>query len=334
VREFLINRNDAGQRLDRFLTKQGLPISAIMKALRKKDIKVNGKRGLADYKLVEGDILRVFALFPAEGGLPPQALRKFFGISTSINIIYEDENIILIDKPVGLLCHDGNNSLIDRVKAYLYKKGEFVPENEQSFEPALCNRIDRNTGGIVIAAKNAESLRAMNEKIKLRLLTKLYVCILSKIPEKKEAKLTAFLEKHESATGGSPVTVSNKKTEYNKTIITKYRVIGENKRAGLALAEVDLLTGRTHQIRAHMAYIGCPLLGDGKYGSKKFGKQFGFDKQALYSYKLVFNSQNEDNNNAERDETSNACACLDYLCGKSFEVEREKIWFVEKFWEL
>jgi len=213
MREFIINKNDAGQRLDRFLTKQGLPISAIMKAIRKKDIKVNGKRGQADYKLTEGDIIRAYLTVNANN--PP---KKFEGISTNINIVYEDDNIILIDKPVGLLCHDGQNSLIDRIKAYLYKKGEFDPEAEQSFEPSLCNRIDRNTAGIVIAAKNAESLRVMNEKIKLRQVKKLYLCILTKVPEKREGTLTAYLQKDESA---NTVTVSNKKNEDNKQRLWK-----------------------------------------------------------------------------------------------------------------
>jgi len=219
-----------------------------------------------------------------------------------------------LDKPVGLLCHDsshncGGDTLINRVKAYLYKKGEWKPENEHSFEPALCNRIDRNTGGIVIAAKNAESLRVMNEKIKLRQITKLYLCILSAIPKEKEATVTAFLEKDEA---NNTVKITNRKTPSNKTIITKYHVLEE--RGGLALAEIDLLTGRTHQIRAHMAFIGCPLLGDGKYGKKSHGR-FGKGRQALYSYKLIFNEAGEN--------------LLDYLHGKQFEVD--SVWFLEDF---
>jgi 23S rRNA pseudouridine955/2504/2580 synthase len=247
---------------------------------------------------------------------------KFHGISSTLNIIYEDENIILLDKPVGLLCHDTGQSglsrfniqdtLINRIKAYLYKKGEFVPENEHSFEPSLCNRIDRNTGGIVIAAKNTESLRVMNEKIKLRHVKKLYLCILKGVPRKRTATLTAFLEKDEAT---NTVKISNTKTDTNKTIITKYRILSEKN--GLALAEIELITGRTHQIRAHMAYIGYPLLGDGKYGKLKGcnrGSHFtplqytGQGKQALYSYKLEF-LQAENN-------------LLDYLHGRCFKVEK------------
>jgi 23S rRNA pseudouridine955/2504/2580 synthase len=309
MKEFTTGRNDAGQRLDRFLTKQGLPVSVIRKALRKKDIKINGKRGQADYRLVEGDVIRVYLrIQPAE---KPQD--KYYGVSANINIVYEDDNIILLDKPVGLTCHDDRNSLIERVKAYLYRKGEFEPANEQSFEPALCNRIDRNTAGIVIAAKNAESLRVMNEKIKLRQVTKLYLCILTAVPDKREATLTAFLEKHEDK---NRVTVSNRKTESNKTIVTKYRVL--DTRGSLALAEINLLTGRTHQIRAHMAWHGCPLLGDGKYGRNRVNKQYGFDKQALCSYKLVFDFGKTENTH------------LDYLTGKSFEVG--SVWFLERYY--
>jgi len=309
MREFTIGKNDANQRLDRFLTKQGLPISAIMKALRKKDIKVNGIRVKADYRLAENDTVRAYLAI--EVNKPP---KKFEGVSTNLNIVYEDDNIILVDKPVGLQCHDDKNSLIDRIKAYLYKKGEFNPESEQSFEPSLCNRIDRNTAGIVIGAKNAESLRVMNEKIKLRQVKKLYLCILTGVPAERQATLTAYLEKDEAK---NQVTVSNKKTEFNKTIITKYRVLDE--RGGLALAEIDLETGRTHQIRAHMASIGCPLLGDGKYGRNRVNKQYGFDKQALCSYKLIF----------DFDETENH---LNYLRSKQFEVEN--VWFLEEYYSL
>jgi 23S rRNA pseudouridine955/2504/2580 synthase len=307
VTEFVVGKNDAGQRLDRFLTKRGLTIGVIMKAVRKKDVKVNGKRGFADCKLVEGDAVRVYLPVAEKQDKP-----KYHGISTTLNIVYEDDEILLADKPVGLLCQPqsdsgaGQDCLINRIKAYLYKKGEFSPESEQAFEPSLCNRIDRNTAGIVIAAKTAEALRVMNEKLKNREVTKLYLCILCGVPKERSATLTAYLEKDESS---STVRVRDYPTANSKTIITKYRVLEE--RGGFALAEVNLMTGRTHQIRAHMAHIGCPLLGDGKYGSNAVNKRHGFadfkNKQALCSYKLI-------------------------LDGRTFEVSN--VWFLEKFYLL
>ncbi|MCL1788868.1 MAG: RluA family pseudouridine synthase [Oscillospiraceae bacterium] len=312
LKEFIIGKNDSGQTLARFLTKQGLTIGVIRKALRNKDIKVNGTRRQADCKLIPNDTVRIFLKEELLKENPKElGNTKFHGISTNLNIIYEDAHILLADKPAGLLCHDGRDNLINRIKAYLYKKGEFEPENENSFEPALCNRIDRNTGGIVIAAKNAETLRVMNDKIKFRQVTKLYLCLLTGVPKQKEATLTAYLQKDEAT---NTVKITNKKTSENKTIITKYRILSE--KDGLALAEIDLITGRTHQIRAHMAYIGYPLLGDGKYGRNRINKQYGVDKQALYSYKLIFNAEKDAENSH-----------LNYLSGRCFEVK--EVWFTK-----
>ncbi|MCL1831346.1 MAG: RluA family pseudouridine synthase [Oscillospiraceae bacterium] len=321
LKEYTIGRNDAGQRLDRFLTKQGYTIGVIRKALRQKDVKIDSKRvGQAERKLVQGEVVGIYTQSGVE--LPTKA-DKFHGVSAALNVVYEDENILLCDKPVGLLCHEdsGQNSayanrdtLINRIKAYLYKNGEFVPENENSFEPALCNRIDRNTAGIVIAAKNAETLRVMNEKIKLRQVTKLYLCILVGAPKVKGATMTAFLHKNEAT---NTVKVTPYKTPDSKTIVTKYRILDE--RAGLSLAEINLLTGRTHQIRAHMAAIGCPLLGDGKYGKNAVNKQHGFaNKQALCSYKLQFSFE--------------GTCHLDYLNGRCFEVS--DVWFLKSYYDM
>ena len=194
------------------------------------------------------------------------------------------------------------------------QKGEWKPKEENSFAPALCNRIDRNTGGIVIAAKNAESLRVLNQKIRDRELVKLYLCVVQGELPKRADTLTAYLEK---LSDENRVVVSDRKTPQNRTILTKYRVLEQ--RGGNSLLEVDLLTGRTHQIRAHFAHVGHPLLGDGKYGSNKLNKSLGYDVQALYSYRLRF-------------EFTTPAGCLEYLNHREFSVaDMDSIWFVKKF---
>lgn len=305
-KEIIIGENDAGQRLDRFLLKAfpALKSGIINKAVRGKDIKLNGKRTEASYRLSCGD--KVYVYFPDSLLVERSKDTDFMSAGDRLSVIYEDKNILLLDKEQGLVVHaDGSNTadtLINRIKKYLYQKGEYKPEDEQSFVPSLCNRIDRNTCGIVIAAKNAEALRILSEKIKNRELDKKYLCILVGKPPKKEDSLTAYLEKNSET---NQVRISAEKTSKNLTVKTKYKVlesVGE-----LALAEIDLLTGRTHQIRAHMAYIGCPLLGDGKYGINKINVKYGFKMQALCSYKLSFKFKTD-------------AGILEYLNGKTYEV--------------
>ncbi len=320
--EITVTHNDAGQRADRFLSKAypNLTLPLICKLMRKKRIKLNGAKAEPNVKLCEGDVFRFYLSdeLLSKGG---EKERDFREVPSDINIVYEDDNIILADKPVGMVVHEDNDNtsdtLINRIKCYLWKKGEYVPEQEQSFAPALCNRIDRNTGGIVIAAKNAESLRVLNQKIRDRELLKLYLCVVTGRPERDSATLTACLHKLSEE---NRVVVSDKKTPENRTIKTKYRVLDSI--GTQSLVEVDLLTGRTHQIRAHFAYIGHPLMGDGKYGSNKINKQFGYAQQALYSYKLRF-------------EFTTEAGCLQYLNGREFEVaDRNEIWFVKRYNQL
>ncbi|MBD5081723.1 MAG: RluA family pseudouridine synthase [Ruminococcaceae bacterium] len=307
-KEIVIGENDCGQRLDRFLTKAfpSLKSGIINKAVRNKDIKINGKRTEAAYRLEKGD--RLYMFFP-DSLIEPKSLDPddFMKAADMLNILYEDDNIILADKEQGLVVHSDNDgtadTLINRIKKYLFVKGEYDPKKENAFAPALCNRIDRNTCGIVIAAKNAEALRILNDKIKNRELSKKYICIAVGELPKKEDTLTAYLQKDSDA---NQVRISNTKTPQNLTIKTKYKVLDYCK--GLSLVEIDLLTGRTHQIRAHLAHIGHPLLGDGKYGNNRVNVKYGFDKQALCSYKLTF------------DFTTGGGA-LDYLNKKSFEVK-------------
>lgn len=316
MKQVTVNKNASGQRIDRFLNKTYPALSQgyICKMIRKKEIKVNGKRTEANYKLCENDIITLYIkdeLFE----IKKPSDDDFLSVDGKLRIIYEDENIMLLDKEPGLVVHEDNDNtsdtLINRIKRYLYDKGEYRPEEEYSFAPSLCNRIDRNTGGIVIAAKNAESLRILNQKIRDRELTKLYLCAVNGIPKKREDTLTAYLLKNEKE---NRVIISDRKTPDNRTITTKYRVLETNGKD--SLLEVDLITGRTHQIRAHMAYIGHFLLGDGKYGINKINKEKGYKFQALYSHKLIF-------------KFSTDAGILSYLDGREFTAEN--IWFLEKF---
>ena len=313
MKEFIITKNDATLRLDKFITKNcpTLPSSLMFKYIRTKRIKVNGKRAEISTRLSVGDT--VTAYINDEFFTPVKPTYDFLSSPANIDIVYEDENIILVDKRQGLLVHpDKNeytNTLIGAIQHYLYKKGEFDPENENSFRPALANRIDRNTGGIVIAAKNAETLRILCDKIKDREIDKRYLTVVHGVPAKKEALLEGYLEKDESQ---NRVFLSKSRKENSKSIKTRYRVL-ESKN-DLSLLEIELLTGRTHQIRAHLASIGHPLLGEGKY-SKSNDKKLGFDKQALYSYSLEFKFTTD-------------AGILDYLNGKRFTVK--KVWFADK----
>ncbi len=315
MRQIEITKNDSGQRLDKFLTKRfkNMPQSLMYKYIRTKYIKLNGKKCEISSRLNEGDILTLYIKDEFFDEQPDEY--DFLKAPVKIDIIYEDENIMLLNKKPGLIVHPDENyhfdSLIARVQHYLYDKGEYEPKKENSFAPALVNRIDRNTGGIVIAAKNAETLRIMNQKVKDRELEKLYLCIAVGIFEKKSDMLTGYLEKNEKQ---NRVYISKKPTENSKTIKTRYRVLSEKN--GLSLLEVDLLTGRTHQIRAHLASIGHPLLGDGKYGKNEINRKMGYKWQALYSYKLSFKFTTDG-------------GILEYLNGRTFTAP--EVWFTDYF---
>ena len=318
MRELKIEKNDAGQRLDKFISKAlDIPTSLLYKSIRTKKIKVNRKRAEPATVLCEGDTVQCFLaenLFREANDGNDELSR----ITPKLSIIYEDENIMLLDKRPGVSVHEDehekSNTLINHILAYLYQKGEYSPDKEQSFTPALCNRIDRNTGGIVIAAKNAEALRVMNEKIKEREIDKFYLAAVHGVPKVREATLRAYLLKDEKT---NTVKVYDKNPPRNaKSIITKYKVIATN--GDLALLEVELLTGRTHQIRAHLAHIGHPLLGDGKYGINKNDRARGYKYQALYSYRLRFNFKGES-------------TILDYLSKKEFRIEKSKVYFTKDF---
>ena len=315
MKELTIGKNDAGQRLDRFLAKSVplLPASLAQKYIRIKRIKLNGGRAERDSRLQTGDILQLYIndeFFEA-----PREDNAFLTVATpKLNIVYEDAHILLVDKRPGLAVHphDGaeyGRTLIDHIQAYLYQKREWRPREEHSFTPALCNRIDRNTGGIVIAAKTAEALRVMNQKIKDREMDKRYLAIVEGTLKQKSGSLTGYLFKDAKK---NRVFVTDTPQAGAKSCRTDYQVLTSGN--GLSLVECKLITGRTHQIRAQFAHAGHPLLGDGKYG--KLNKNFDRNYQALYSYKLTFSF------------TSDAGE-LAYLNGKSFQVQ--EVDFVKEY---
>ena len=308
MREFTVGPNDAGQRLDRWLAKALplLPAPLAQKYIRLKRVKVNGKGSQRDYRLVSGDLLQLYIndeFF--DRPTPENAFLSVF--RPQLNILYEDEHILLLDKRPGLVVHPDEhekvNTLLTHIQAYLYQKKEWSPYRENSFAPALCNRIDRNTGGIVIAAKTAEALRVMNQKIKDRELEKYYLCVARGELRPPAGKLEGYLVKDE---GKKQVTVYKRPVPGGRTAVTLYRTLAVG--AGLSLVECELVTGRTHQIRAQLAAAGHPLLGDGKYGSERENRRYGRHGQALYSYKLSFRF-------------TTPAGPLDYLNGRTFQVE-------------
>ncbi len=315
MKSFIIEKNDSDQRLDKFLTKScpKLPKALMYKYIRIKRIKVNGKRAEISTRLKKGDVVDMY--INDEFFEKKETVYDFMSASKNIDIVYEDENIILLNKKVGLLSHPDEteyvDTLITRVKRYLFEKGEWHPDEETSFTPALVNRIDRNTSGIVICAKTAEALRVLNQKMKDRELHKIYLCIVHGKMNSEKELLEGYLVKDEKK---NKVFVSKRPKDGAKLIRTEYKVLG--RRDGISLLEVNLLTGRTHQIRAHLASIGHPLVGDGKYGTNELNKKTGYKKQCLCSHKLIFDFTTE-------------AGGLEYLNKKEFTIE--DVWFKEEF---
>ncbi len=319
MKELEIKANDAGQRLDRFIGKAVplLPESLLQKYIRLKRIKLNGKGAKRDARLAVGDRVQLYV--NDEFFEKPREENAWLKVGAPrLSIVYEDENILLVDKKPGVLCHSAGvwdyNTLIAHIQAYLAQKGEWRPKEENAFTPALCNRIDRNTGGIVIAAKNAEALRILNDKIRDREIEKYYLCAVQGRPKPPEGRLENFLFKDAQK---NQVYVKQKAEPGARTAVTEYRVLCS--KGPLSLVECRLLTGRTHQIRVQMAWAGWPLLGDGKYGSERFNKGYDEKGQALYSYRLRFDFPTD-------------AGALNYLRGKEFRVE--KVAFAEKYFGI
>lgn len=306
MRSYTIGENDCGQRLDRFLAKAVplLPQSLLQKYLRLKRIKVNRRRSEGSYRLAPGDLVELYINdeFFAKDGQED----AFLSARDGLEIVYEDENILLADKPAGLVVHVDNegqvDTLINRILKYLAGTGQYDPRRENSFTPALCNRIDRNTCGLVLCAKNAPTLRVLNQKIRDREITKQYRCLVFGTPSPPHATCKAFLRKDAAK---NQVEVFDRPVPGGRTIVTEYRVLGS--RGGLSLLEVTLHTGRTHQIRAHLAHLGHPLAGDAKYGQSRRNRDLPYRYQALCAYRLTFDFPTP----AEH---------LEYLRGRSFQV--------------
>ena len=316
MKEFTIGKNDAGQRLDRWMAKTLplLPAPLAQKYIRIKRVKLNGARAQRDTRLKVGDVLQLYIndeFF--DQPTPENAFLKLF--KPKLDIVYEDEHILLVNKMPGMVVHADEtekvNTLINHIQAYLYQKKEWSPYWENAFAPALCKRIARNTGGIVIAAKTAEALRVMNQKIRDRELEKLYLCAVLGRPTPSAGTLEGFIVKDEAK---KQVSIRSKPVPGGRKAITKYRTLAT--KGNLSLVECDLITGRTHQIRAMMAHAGHPLLGDGKYGSEKVNRQYGRKHQALWSWKLTFQFTTD-------------AGELDYLNGRSWQVEH--VDFVEEY---
>ena len=306
MKSFIIRSNDAGKRLDKFVAKAaaGLSTSLMYKYIRKKAIKVNGKRCDISYKLRENDLVEMY--INDEFFTEKKSSFKSIAYDPELSVIYEDENLLLVDKKPGVLVHEDNtekrDTLINQVLLYLYRSGSYDAEKEVSFTPSLCNRLDKNTGGIVIVAKNAQAQRILYDVVKYRKVKKLYLALVFGRMPKESDTLTAYLKKNSS---DNTVEVRSGEFEGSRKIITKYRVIKSGK--GMSLVEVELVTGRTHQIRAHLAFIGHPVVGDCKYGRARDNKSLPFKHQALYAYSLEFMIDDADNP-------------LSYLNGRKFEV--------------
>ncbi|MDD6308024.1 MAG: RluA family pseudouridine synthase [Clostridia bacterium] len=270
---FTAGKNDDGCRVDAFLRRMmpDAPQSLIYKYIRTNKVKLNGKKPKPETIIAAGDEIKYFgdaALLSQKTSAPMKA--------TMPKVLYEDENIVLLYKPAGVACQPDRvrtkDTMVDRLRWYLYQSGAFQPEGEHGFAPALCNRLDVNTRGIVIGAKNMAALREMNARIKQGEVRKFYLCRVVGKPPKAQGVIRTHLQK-DAKTNISRVSDTGKYAE------TQYRLLSSD--AESSLLEIELITGRSHQIRVHMQSLGCPIVGDPKYG--KGGKG-----QDLFAYKLQF----------------------------------------------
>ena len=289
MREFTIGPNDAGQRLDRWLAKTLplLPAPLAQKYIRIKRVKCNGKGAKRDTRLVQGDVLQLYIndeFFDTP--TPENAFLSVF--KPQLDIVYEDQHILVVNKPSGMLSQkakDSDMSLNEYILNYLIDSGKLPISQLRTFKPSICNRLDRNTSGLVVAGKSLAGLQVMNEVFKDRSIHKYYQCLVA--GEIKEKQLIAgFLKKDEST---NTVSIYPLEVEYSVPIMTEYLPLSGN--GTFTLLQVTLITGRSHQIRAHLASIGHPIVGDYKYGSRSLNdavkKKYAVRSQLLHSWRLV-----------------------------------------------
>lgn len=308
MKELIIDKNESEQRLDRFLRKylSQAPKSFIYRMIRKKNIEVNNKRAKPETTIYQGDTIQLY--------LSDETINKFMGRPVEVksnitpDVLYEDENIILINKEVGILSHDAGNSyeenIVDSMLVYLIEKGDFLPKSEKTFTPSICNRLDRNTSGIIIGAKTYEALKSINEAIREGKIKRFYKTIVKGELED-EIKARGYLIKDKRT---NKVEIYKDDQKDSKKIITNIKPL--KIKNGYSILEIELITGRTHQIRGHLSSMGYPIIGDRKYGNREvnleFKKKYKLENQLLHGYKIEINALVEE---------------LGYLNGKVFQSD-------------
>ncbi|RCT49425.1 RluA family pseudouridine synthase [Ureaplasma parvum] len=313
LKEIKIKINDANQRLDRFLLKNFPNLSriAVYKIIRTKDVKVNHKKVDHNYLLKENDVVSIYA---KENFLEKKVDLSFANAKDELDIIYEDKNILVVHKPIGLIVHEDNryknDTLQNRIKKYLVKKDEYHPFDESAFVPSLCHRLDLNTSGLIVAAKTANALRVITEMFKNNDVIRIYKCLTYNQLPKNNDVIYNFMYKADDNT----MIVQNFKTKFNKTAITKYTYIDKYKK--YFIYDIELLTGRTHQIRAVLNFLHAPIVGEQKYITKDSDKNQNYMYQCLVSYKIKFINLKK-----------YQCEELNYLENKEFRIKN--IWFLK-----
>lgn len=304
MQSLIVSENEAGQRLDKLLSKflNLAGKSFLYKMMRKKNITLNGRKCDGSEKLAKGDEIKLF--------LSDETIEKFSQVKipavnkVSLNILYEDKHVLLINKPAGMLSQkakESDESLVEYILDYLISSGQLSIDQLRSFRPSVCNRLDRNTSGLVVAGKSLAGLQLISAVFKDRSLHKYYQCVIKGQISERQV-ITGFLTKDEVS---NQVTVHKDEVPGSAPIMTEYEPVQFFE--GYTLLKVALITGRTHQIRAHLSSIGHPIVGDYKYGNSKVNEEakrlFGIHSQLLHSYQIIFPEMPEP---------------LSYLAGQTF----------------